>query len=80
MNAKRTCLPLFEIMVVIQKHFSKNVIIVKPVYNDHPRDPKIVAVVGSWSLFRGNLCNKSSKWDHIMVVVIDMWSLIGGGR
>jgi len=26
--------------------------IVKPVYNDHPRDPKIVAVVDNWSLFR----------------------------
>jgi len=23
---------------------------VKPVYNDHPRDPKIVAVVDRWSL------------------------------
>ena len=25
---------------------------VKPVYNDHPWDPKIVAVVDRWSLFR----------------------------
>ena len=23
-------------------------------YNDHPRDPKIVAVVDRWSLFRGS--------------------------
>jgi hypothetical protein len=33
---------------------------VKPVYNNHPRDPKIVAVVDWWSLFRGHLCNKST--------------------
>ena len=26
---------------------------VKPVYNDHPRDPKIVVVVDRWFLFRG---------------------------
>ena len=28
---------------------------VKPVYNDHPRDPKFVAVVDRRSLFRGSL-------------------------
>jgi len=27
---------------------------VKPVYNDHPRDPKFVTVVDRWSLFRGS--------------------------
>ena len=53
---------------------------VKLVYNDHPRDPKIVAVVDRWSLFRGHLCNKSSEWDLKMVVVVDRWSLFGGGR
>jgi hypothetical protein len=26
---------------------------VQPMYNDHPRDPKYVAVVDRWSLFRG---------------------------
>ncbi len=26
---------------------------VKPVWNDHPQDPKFVAVVDRWSLFRG---------------------------
>ncbi len=30
----------------------------KPVYNDHPWDPKIVAVVDKWSLFRGYLSKK----------------------
>jgi hypothetical protein len=53
---------------------------VKPECNDHRRDPKIAAVVDKFSLFRGHLCNKSSKWDHKMVVVIDRWSLCGGGR
>ena len=27
---------------------------VKPVYNDHPRDPKFVAIVDRWWLFRGS--------------------------
>jgi len=27
---------------------------VKPVYNDHPRETKFVAVVDRWSLFRGS--------------------------
>jgi hypothetical protein len=27
---------------------------VKPVYTDHPWDPKLVAVVDRWSLFRGD--------------------------
>ncbi len=53
---------------------------VKLVYNDHPCDPKIVAVVDTWSLFRGHLCSKGSKWDLKMVVVIGGWSLFGGGR
>ncbi len=52
---------------------------VEPVYNDHPRDTKIVAVVGRWSLFRVHICNKSSEWDHKLMVVIDRWSLFGGG-
>jgi len=47
----------------------------KLVYNDHPWDPKIVAVVDRWSLFIGNLCSKSPKWDHKMVVAIRRWSL-----
>jgi hypothetical protein len=42
---------------------------VKPVYNDHPRDPKIVAVVDRWSLFRGQLLNKSPNWNLKIVVV-----------
>ena len=53
---------------------------VKPVYNDHPWDPKIVAVVDRWSLFKGRLYSKSPIWDLKMVIVIDRWSLFGGGR
>ncbi len=42
-----------------------------------PWDPKIVAVVGKWSLFRGHLYNKGSKWDLKIVVVVDRWLLFG---
>ena len=31
-----------------------NACTVKPVYNDHPRDPEFVAVVERWSLFNGS--------------------------
>ncbi len=55
---------------------------VKPVHNDHPEDPNIVAVVDRWSLFRGlvHICSKNSIWDLKMGVVIDRWSLFRGGR
>jgi hypothetical protein len=49
-------------------------------YNDHPQDPNIVAVVERWSLFGGHLCYKRSNWDLIIVAVVDNWSLYGGGR
>ncbi len=64
-------------VVVIRRWLLSQVLLyaVKPVYNDHPRDPKIVAVVARWSLFRGHSCNKSTKWDHKMMVVVDRWSL-----
>ncbi len=76
-----TGIPLFQaranFLLYLNKkpHTSKSEMnTVKPVYNDHNRDPKIVAVVGRWSLFRGRLCNKGSKWDH------KWWSLQTGGR
>ncbi len=57
---------------------------VKLVYNDHPWDLKIVAVVDRWLLFKGHLCNKSSKWDLKIAVVIDrctvVYSLKAGGK
>ncbi len=52
----------------------------KPLYNYHPWDPKVVSVVERWSLFRGHLCNKSFTWDLEMVVILDRWSLFGGGQ
>jgi hypothetical protein len=36
-------------------------ITVKPVWSDHPWDPKIVALVDKWSLFRSNLSNKRAS-------------------
>jgi hypothetical protein len=45
----------------------------KLVYNDHPWDPKIVAVVDRWSLFNGQLCYKTFEWGLRIVVVIDRW-------
>ncbi len=47
---------------------------VKPLYNDHPWDPKIVAVVEKWSFFKGHLRNKSYNLDLKIVVVVDRWS------
>jgi hypothetical protein len=34
-----------------------------------PFGPKIVAVVDRWLLFRGELCNKISKWNLKLLVV-----------
>ena len=61
-------------------HFDEKPNTVNFVYNDPPRDPKIVVVVDRRSLFRGHLCNKNSKWDPKMVVIVDRWSPFGGGR
>ena len=49
--------------------------IVKPVYNDHPWDPKVVAVVDRWLLFRGHLSDKKLKRDPTMMVFVGKWSL-----
>jgi len=54
---------------------------VKPVYNDHPRDPKFVTVVDRWSLFRGNFMLWNLKLGlknggrYRQVVVARRWSL-----
>jgi len=48
-----------------------NVHAVKPVYNDHPRDPKIVAIVDRWSLSGDYLCYKRSNWDLKIVAIVD---------
>ena len=38
--------------------FNCNLESVKPVYKDHPWDPKVVVVVDRWSFPGDNLCNK----------------------
>ncbi len=54
---------------------------VKLVYNDHPRDPELVAVVVRWPLFRGNFMLQYLKMGlqnggrYRQVVVIRRWSL-----
>jgi hypothetical protein len=53
---------------------------VKPVYNHHPENTKIQAVVDKWSLFRGHLCYESTRWDLKMVAVMGRLSLFVGGR
>ena len=53
---------------------------VKPVYNDHPWDPKIVAVVDRWSLFRGHLSNKKFKLGPLNGGRCRLVLLFGGGH
>jgi hypothetical protein len=67
---------MFEQIFIAAPVASENETRVKPVYDDHPGDPKIVAFVDRWSLFRGCLCNKCSNLDLKMVVVIDRFECI----
>ena len=53
---------------------------VKPVYNGHPWDPKIEAVVDRWPLFRSRLYYTICNWAFKMVVFVARWPLFGGGR
>ena len=53
---------------------------VKPVHNDLPWGPEIVAVVARRSYFRAYLWYKSYKWGLKMVVVIERWLLFEGSR
>ena len=43
------------IIMLNQSKSESNINTVKPVYNDHSWDPKIVVVIDRWSLFRGAL-------------------------
>ena len=49
---------------------------VKPAYNDHTWEPKLVAVVDRWSLFRGHLrnINKNKTPKCWLVVANQRWS------
>jgi hypothetical protein len=49
------------------------------VYNFHPWNPKIVAIVDMWSLFTGYFCSKSQILDLKMRAIRDRWSLFGNG-
>jgi hypothetical protein len=49
--------------------------ILSKAYNDHPLDPKIVAVVDRWSLFRSHLCYKTFNRNLRIMILIDRWSL-----
>ncbi len=53
---------------------------VKPVYNGHPWDPKIEAVVDRWPLFKGSLYYTNSNWAFKILAVIQRWPLFRGGR
>jgi hypothetical protein len=71
---------IFNIKALVRRAiFTSNT--VKPVYNDHPRDPKFVVVVDRWSLFRGRFMLWSLKLGIQnggrcrQVVAIQRWSL-----
>ncbi len=36
---------------------------IKPVYNDHHRDPKIVVIADRWPLLGAHLCNKKLQME-----------------
>ncbi len=57
-----------------------NVSTVKPVYNGHPWNPKIEAVVDRWSLFRGRLYFTICNWAFKIVAFVARWPLFRGGR
>jgi hypothetical protein len=53
---------------------------VKPVYNNHFRDYKFVAVLTGGRCSKVGLCYKDLNRDSKMVVSVGRWSLFGGGR
>ncbi len=53
---------------------------VKPVYNNRPWDPKIVAIVDKWPLFRDGLYYKIWNWAFKIMAFVGRWPLFRGGR
>ncbi len=53
---------------------------VKPVYNSHPWDPKIEALIDRWPLFTGSIYYKNLNWAFQMVAFVGRWPLFRGGR
>jgi len=55
-------------------------------YHNTVKTTTILGTQNLWPLLTGGrcsevtLCYKTLKWDSKMVVVIDKWSLLGGGR
>ena len=58
----------------LQKQYCQTRVQLRP---NHPGDPKIVAIVDRYSLFR---YEKKYKGDPKMVFVMGSWSLFRGGR
>jgi hypothetical protein len=54
---------------------------VKPVYNSHPWDPKVVAVVQGWPLFRVFSIKIPIKFDlaELRLAVVGRWPMFRGG-
>jgi hypothetical protein len=46
------------------------------VYNHHPYDPKIEAVVDRWPLFRGRLYYTICNWAFKMAAFVARWPLL----
>jgi hypothetical protein len=58
------------------------ILTVKPVYNGHPWDPKILAVVDRWPLFRDFSNKIAIEFDlaGLRLAVVGRWPLFRGGR
>jgi hypothetical protein len=56
-----------------KKNVSIDLSTVKPVYNGHPRDPKILAVVQRWPVFGGFSIKIGIK---IILAVVQRWPLV----
>jgi hypothetical protein len=55
---------------------------VKPVYNGHPWDPEIVAVLHRWLLFRRFSIKSAFKFDlaGLRLAVVGRWPLFRDGH
>jgi hypothetical protein len=77
LKSKANVLSGFGNSVLQKKNVSIHLSTVKPVYNGHPRDPKILAVVQRWPVFGSFSIKIGIK---ISLDVVDRWPLFRGGR
>ncbi len=49
-------------------------------YNGHPWDPKIEAVIDRWTLFKGRLYYTICNWAFKLVAFVAKWPLFRSGR